>query len=110
MPYKILPATGVRTDFNNWSSFQNRYGSEEYTPKKQLPKALIQSAIREFEQFCKDYHIDASQYQTIEPCEIDGDWRQFDFIDSQKHPSKISVHSIAARADGTILQRVIDVA
>jgi hypothetical protein len=111
MSYTILTECGVKTDFNQWNPTQNRYGSKEYKPKRQPPKKLVQAVIREFEQWCKSYHVDASAYRFIEPCEIEGTWRQFDFIDNpdDKYPAKIQIHSIVANSDGKIFQRVIDV-
>ncbi len=109
--YTILQEAGVKTDWNNWNVIQNRYGSKEYSPKRPPPKKLVASVIREFERFCQDYHIDSTAYKFIEPCEIEGTWRQFDFIDDPdaQYPSKIAVHSIVSDNNGKIFQRVIDI-
>lgn len=106
-----MPEAGVKTDFGAWNSMQNKYGSKEYQPKSAPPKKLVAAVIREFEQWCKSYHVDVTAYKFIEPCEIEGDWRQFDFIDSitEKWPAKIQIHSIVANKDGKIFQRIIDV-
>lgn len=108
--YKILDVCGVKPNYKDWNDFRNTFNSMSYSPKRNAPKKLIASVIREFEQFCKDYHIDASKYPFIEPCEIEGVWRQFDFSDStDKYPSKISIHSIISNKNGKIFQRVIDI-
>lgn len=111
MNYTILPECGVKTDWNNWNPMKNQYGSKEYQPKRQPPKKLVAAVIREFERWCKDYHVDASAYKWIEPCEIEGTWRQFDFLDSitEQYPSKIIVCDIIANKDGKIFQRIIEV-
>ena len=109
MNYKILSPCGIETDFNNWNPMQNSYGSKEYIPKKQASKKLIKSVIHEFEEWCKTYHIDSTKYPIIEPCEIEGDWRQFDFIEDCSNPAKISIHSITEK-DGLIYARLVDFA
>ncbi len=101
---------GVKTDFQNWNSMRNHYGSKSYTPKRKPPIKLIKSVIREFEQWCKDYHVDVNAYKFIEPCEIEGTWRQFDFRDSDKHgASIIMVCDIVSNNNGKIFQRIIEV-
>jgi len=109
--YTIMTEVGVKTDWNNFNTIQNTYGSKEYTPKRRPPKKLLAAVIREFEKFCADYHIDAAAYRFIEPCEMEGEWRQFDFIDdpAAKYPSKIAVHSIISNHNGKIFQRIIDI-
>ena len=109
--YQVLPAEGVKTDFRNWNSMANSYGSKSYQPPREPAKRLVAAVIREFESFCKDYHIDSTQYRTIQPVHIEGEWRQFEFIDGNKQwPAKISVHSMVVSSVGyKILQRVIDI-
>lgn len=107
--YTILGKTGVKTDFNNWNSMRNCYGTKGYTPRRNPPVKLVRSVIREFERFCKDYHIDATAYKFIEPCEIEGDWRQFDFMESESgEGARIQCHSIVSDNNGKIYQRVFD--
>ena len=109
--YTVLLGGGVKTDFNNWNSMANHYGTKTYTPKRQPAKKLVAAVIREFEQWCKDWHVDATAYKFIEPCEIEGEWCQFDFMDSdtEKWPAKVMIHSIIANKNYAIMQRVIDI-
>ena len=111
MDYTILDEVGVKKNYNDWNDIQNTYNSKEYTPKRPPSKKLIASVIREFEEFCNSYHIDSSKYPFIEPCEIEGDWRQFDFLDSvtDKYPSRIMVSDIISDKNGKIFQRVIEI-
>lgn len=108
--YTVLPQVGVEVDFNNWNTAANKYGSREYIPKRQAPKKLIQAIIREFESICKTYHIDYTKYAYIEPAQIDGEWRQFDFLDAlpENNPAKIVIHSIVASESGKVLQRLYE--
>jgi hypothetical protein len=85
--YTLLDPSGVKTNYNDWNDTQNRFNSKEYTPKRLPPKKLVQSVIREFEEFCRNYHVDSSAYKFIEPCELEGEWRQFDFIDNPEAES-----------------------
>jgi hypothetical protein len=108
--YTLLDEVGVKTNFNDWNDFQNRFNFKEYKPKRQPPKKLVNSVIQEFEEFCKNHHVNSTAYKFIEPCEIEGEWRQFDFLDNptERYPARISVHSIVSNQNGKILQRVID--
>ena len=107
--YIILEAEGAETDFNNWNSIQNHYNYRAVKPIRPPSKKLIKSVIYEFEQWCKSYHIEFSYYKFVSPCQIEGEWRQFDFCDSQdKNASKISVWGIIAAQDGRIFQRCIE--
>lgn len=107
MKYELRDVGGLKIDFQNWSDFNNRYNSKGYTPKRRPPKRLIENVIREFELFCRYYHIDASKYRYIDACEMDDDWRQFDFVDENNY--KIAVHSIIYTKTYKILQRIIDI-
>ena len=109
--YTLLPESGVKTNYQSWNATQNRYDSIGYKPKRRPPVKLIRAIIREFERWCKDYHIDVSKYLFIEPCEIEGTWSQFDFLDSttEKYPARIKVHSIISDNNGKIFQRIFDV-
>ena len=110
--FTILKSEGVKTNFNDFNTIQNRYNSKMYQPKRQAPRKLIAAAIREFKEFCETYHIEASKYKFIEPCEVEGIWRQFDFLDSvtDKYPARIMVSGIIYRKNTyTILQREISI-
>ena len=111
MNYILLNEVGVKTNFNSFNSIQNKYNSKEYTPKRKPPKKLIKSVIREFEVFCKSHHIDNTKYKFIEPCELEGVWRQFDFLDSNEdeYPARIIVSGIISNNNGKIFQRVIEI-
>lgn len=108
--YTLLPAVGVKTDFQDWNPLRNRYNSKQKTPKRPPPKKLVASVIREFEDWAKTYHVDASKYRFIKPAQFEGEWRQFDFMDSDSHkyPAKITIHSILANNNGKIFQRIIE--
>lgn len=108
MNYTILLPCGVKTDWNDWNDIQNRYNSKSYRPKRNPPKKLIASIIREFEQFCKVWHIDNTAYKFIQPCEIEGTWRQFDFKDSLDSPNGIQCHSVVYNENGKIFQRIFE--
>lgn len=111
MNYQLLPEEGVKTDFNNWNSTQNRYDCKGYKPKRKPPVKLVRSVIREFEWFCKNHHIDFKKYVYIQPVQIEGEWRQFDFLDSvtEKYPATIHVSGIISNDNGKIFQRIIEI-
>jgi hypothetical protein len=108
--FTVLPVGGVATDFNDWNDIQNKFNSRTYVPKRRrVNRRLLTSVIKEFREFCKSYHIDASKYRFIEPAELEGEIRQFDFMDSmEKDAAKISIHSIISKG-GKIYQRIIDI-
>lgn len=105
--YQFRGFDGLKTNFQDWSEVNNRYNSVSYTPKRPPAKRLIENVIREFEVFCRHYHIDASKYRYIEAFEMEGSWCQFDFVDEKG--CKISVHSIIYVKNYKIMQRVIDI-
>lgn len=106
----VLPIEGVATNFNDWNDIQNKFNSRTYVPKRRrVNRRLLAATIKEFRKFCKSYHIDASKYRFIEPTEVEGEIRQFDFMDSMdRDAAKISVYDIISK-NGKIYQRIIGI-
>ncbi len=108
MNYELRKIDGIKVDFQDWNTFKGQYNSKSYKPKLPPVKRLILNAIKEFEEFCKHYHIDHTKYKYIDAAEFEGEWGQFDFVDEEER--KIAVHSIIYREKTyEILQRVIDI-
>ena len=108
MNYTIITPCGIKTNWNDWNDIQNRFNGKSYVPTRNPPKKLLANVIREFEEFCKTWHIDVTAYQFVEPCEFDGQWKQFDFKDSPDSDTGIQCHSIIANKNGRIFQRIFD--
>jgi hypothetical protein len=73
------------------------------------PVKLVRAVIREFKSICETYHIDETAYRIIAPVEIEGEWKQFDFLDStEKGAAKIAIHSIVYNNNGEIYCRLFD--
>ena len=108
--FTVLPVGGIATDFNDWNPSKGGYNAKTYVPKRRrVNRRLLAAVVKEFREFCNSYHIDDSQYRFIEPAEIEGEIRQFDFMDSmEKDAAKISMHSIISK-EGKIYQRIIDI-
>lgn len=105
----MLKPVGLKTDFNSFNAFQNRYNSKSIECDTMPPQKLIDSVIHEFEEWCKTYHVDSSKYKFIEPCFIEDDWRQFDFLDAKKAVT-ITVSDIVYReSDCVIFQRIFGI-
>lgn len=106
----ILPADGVKTDFDSTNGLTGKYNSKSYQPRTRVPIKLVKAAIKEFREFCAMYHIDSTKYKYVQPCQIEGAWRQFDFQESEdRRNAVISMHSIICRDENCeIVQRVFE--
>ena len=61
-----IKSTEIGNDWESFNIFQNRFNIKTTDYDARYPKYLLISALKELNEFCQDYYIDASKYQYIE--------------------------------------------